>query len=336
MKIFKTKPKKEFYNIERDGITQSLIAMWLTCREKAKLYLQGWDSKYHSPALTYGSIGHGMLELAYLDIQSGKLKSPPTFKEARKYGDLVEAKWRKENLKPNKEALEYLDSSLALLEQTLPIYFDFWRKDFKTMKWISLEKKFNVPLNIGEFSNGEVIIPIRGKRDGEFLMGNKPWLFETKFKSMISEGDIVETLSFETQVMLYMWAMWAESNYKVVPRGVLYNIVRKTSLKQHKDESLIKFAARIADDMKKRPDFYFIRMESVTTLQEIQDFNQNLINIVKEINSWWKGNGTVKHYKNTYSCIGKYGKCSMLPVCSRQDWSGLVKRESMFKELEDY
>ena len=333
MKIFKKKPIA-FYDMERDGITQSMISMWLTCREKAKLYIQGWDSKYHSSALTYGSIGHGMLELAYLDIKAGKLKSPPTFSQSRKYADLVEKKWRLENLKPNTEALQYLETSLALMEQTLPIYFDFWKKDFTKMNWKSLETNFKIPLTFDwPVSEAKVTVLIRGKRDGEFTSPNL-WLFETKFKSMISEGDIVETLSFETQVLLYIWAMWMENKKKVVPKGVMYNIVRRTSLKQKSGEPLNKYALRIAEDMKERRKFYFIRMEAAITLPELEKFEKELISIVKDMYTWWKGEG--QHYKNTYSCIGKYGRCSMLGVCSRDDWSGLVKRKTMFKELEDF
>ncbi len=345
MKI-KKKVSNLFYDMERDGVTQSLISTWLTCRMKARLYLQGWDSRYHSPALTYGSIGHGALEVAYLDIQAGKLKSAPSESQSRKYMDIVEAKWRAENKKPNNEALQYLELSLALMEKTLPRYFDYWKKDFKQMEWVSLEKKFKAPLSLNGSDPAnrrligphgvepEIIIPIRGKRDGEFKMGKGLWLFETKFKSMVNEGDIVETLAFETQVMLYMWSLWMEYKKRVVPKGVMYNIVRRTSMRQGKSESIVKFANRVAEDIDKRPEFYFFRMESATTVQELEQFEKELIQTVTDMYMWWKG--IAPHYRNTYSCLGKYGKCTMLPVCAREDYSGLIKREAMFKELEDF
>lgn len=337
MKIGKKKAEvKVFYDMERDGVTQSMIAMWLTCRQKAKMYMEGWDSKYHSPALTYGSVGHAALEVAYLDIQAGKLKASPSSSQSRKYIDEVERRWRAENKSPNKEALQYLELSLALMEVTLPRYFDWWKKDFKQVEWVGLEEKFMVlkPIQADPFGAKIVNIPIRGKRDGKFRLRKGLWLFETKFKSMISEGDIVDTLSFETQVLLYLWSMWIEADKKEVPKGVLYNIVRRTALRQAAAESVAQFAKRVAADMDKRPDFYFMRMESAMDLDDLVTFDAQLQGIVKDMYSWWKGNSP--HYRNTYSCLGKYGRCSNLGACSSQDYSGLVKRKTMFKELEDF
>jgi hypothetical protein len=334
MKI-KKKIVKAFYDMERDGITQSMISMWLTCREKARLYIQGWDSKYHSPALTYGTIGHSALELAYLDMQAGKLKAPPTKSETRRYILQTEKRWHAENVKPNVEALQYLETSLALMEVTLPRYFDYWKQDFKQIEWVSLEKKFKVYMTLQlKNPNRLFAIPVRGKRDGELRLGKGLWLFETKFKSMINEGDLVETLSFETQVLLYIWALWMENDKKEIPKGVRYNIVRRTALRQGANESTATFAKRVAADMDKRLDFYFLRMESAITLPELVKFETELKGIVQDMYEWHKG--ILPHYKNTYSCLGKYGKCSMLGACSRDDYSALVKRKTMFKELEDF
>ncbi len=322
--------KQKFYDMERDGITQSLMSMFLTCREKARLYCEGWDSKYSSPSLTYGSVGHSGLELAYLDIKSGKLKGAPSIGQARRYVDETEKRWKLENPKPNNEALQYLEESLALIEQTIPRYFDFWKEDFKKKEWVSLEEKFRVNTDI-KVKGKTITIPVNGKKDGLFKSAKGLWLFETKFKSMISEGDIVETLSFETQIMLYMWSVMKEKG--ITPKGALYNIIRRTSLRQKVGESLVKYAQRIGKDIDSRPDFYFMRMESATTEEELKAFEVDFSRIVKDMYKWHIG--LVGHYKNTYSCIGKYGRCQYLPTCSRGDKSGLVKRKTMFKELQD-
>lgn len=322
---------KKFYDMERDGVTQSMLSMWLTCRMKARLYIQGWDPKYTSPSLIYGSIGHSALELAYLDIKAKKLSGPPSVALTRKYITETERRWMLENPKPNKESQQYLETSLALIDKTVPQYFEYWKDDFKKKEWVSLEEKFVTELKVPDGEGGFVVIPVRGKKDGVFLSNKGLWLFETKFKSMINEDDIVETLAFETQVMLYLWSLWTEK--KELPRGVLYNIVRRTSLRQGVNESLIKFAQRVAEDMKSRPDFYFIRMESAIIQDDLEMFKKELVKIVGDMYAWWKG--IAPHYRNTYSCVGKYGRCSYLPVCGREDYSGLIKRKTMFKELQD-
>lgn len=326
MKI-KLKKKKVFYNIEKHGVTQSLLSMFLECREKARLYLKGWDSKYHKLGMTYGTVGHGVLELAYTDIMKNKKKVPPSKKEVLRYVKQVEKQWYKENIKPDKSGIEMLEYSLALAETTLPVYFDFWKKDIQEIKWAGLEQSFALPY---ELPDGRKTV-IRGKKDGEFF--NKGlWLFENKFKSIISEGDLVDTLSFETQVLLYIWAL--KEIYKEMPQGVVYNIIRRTCLRQGKAESLSKFAKRVALDIEKRPDFYFIRFEVAIEPYELQEFEIRLRGIITDFYDWWTGQ--VPHYRNTYQCLGKYGRCLHLPVCNAGDFSALKKRKAVFKELEDF
>lgn len=327
MKIRPKKKAKLFYDIERHGVTQSLLSMFLDCRQKARYYLEGWDSKYHSTALTHGSVGHGVLELAYQDIMKASKPKPPTRQKIMKYVKATETQWKKENPRPSKDALEGLEYSLALTETTLPVYFDFWKKDLKEIKWLGLEEKFVIPYKL---KDGRKTV-IRGKKDGEFEK-NGLWLFESKFKSMISEGNLVDTLSFETQVLLYLWAL--NKTYKKIPEGVLYNIVRRTCLRQGKGESLTKFAKRVAQDIEKRPDFYFMRFEVAVDKSDLVEFEGRLEGMVTDFYNWWQG--TAPHYKNTYQCLGKYGRCTYLPACGSKDFTSLQKRKAVFKELEDY
>ena len=322
-----------FYDMEQDGVTQSLIAMWLSCRQKAKLYLQGWDSKYHKEALIDGNIGHAVLEAAYNDIKDGKLKSTPSPVRTRTYVGIVEAQWYKENPKPSMEAREMVEKACAVIEVMLPLYFDYWNNDFFKKKWVSLEEKFTMPLEIGQ-GNNKVIVPIRGKKDGTFLSSNGIWLFETKFKAMVDEIGLSETLSFETQVMMYLFQTWSSLSDNQFPRGCLYNVVRRPGTKRKVKESIPDFAKRIKKDVENRPDFYFTRLESPTTLEDLKSFKVELEELVLDLYLWWRG--ARPHYKNTYSCMGKYGKCQYLPVCSREDYSSLAKRKVVFKELEDF
>ena len=331
--------KMEFYIPERDGVTQGLLATWLACRQRARYFLQAWDSTYHKETLIDGGVGHCALELAYLDIKSGKLKGVPSFQQSRRYLNVVEKRWYAENSRPNAKTLAYVERALALMEGMLPLYFDFWRDDFKKKQWVSLEEKFSMPIKIQWHEDGsEAIVPVRGKKDGVFKTAKGLWLFETKFKAQINEGDIMDTLGFETQVMMYL-SQVRESMRKpgvgvnfAYPRGCLYNIVRRASLKPKAGEDTRAFVKRVVKDIETRPDFYFTRIESPTTLQDLVAFNKELRYMVTEFYQWWRGE--LATYKNTYACIGKYGKCQYLPVCSRNDFGSLVKRKTVFKELE--
>lgn len=322
-----------FYDMRRDGITQGLISLWLSCRQKAKLYLQGWDSKYHKETLIDGNIGHGVLELAYTEIKEKRLKATPSSRQTRNYVDLVEKKWYAENPKPAADARVMVEKACAVMEVLLPLYFDYWHDDFKKKEWVSLEQKFSMPLHIVKKNGVVERVPMRGKKDGTFRSSKGIWLFETKLKAQISEESIAETLGFETQTMLYLLQTWGGAD-KPLPRGCLYNIVRRASLRQKVKENIPAFAKRVKKDIEDRPDFYFVRLESPTTLRDLKSFKAELTDLVQDMWNWWHGDGY--HYKNTYSCIGKYGKCLFLPVCARADYSSLAKRKVVFKELEDF
>jgi len=322
----KIKKRKQFYNIEKHGITQSLISMWLECRQKAKFYLQGWDSIYHKLCLTYGTVGHEVLDHAYSDIIINKNKVNPGKKEIKKYAKRVEKQWLKENPRTDRYGLEYLEYSLALIEVILPLYFDYYKKDLKKIKWLGLEEKFNQKFVLPDGRKTR----LTGKKDGEFRKHGGLWLFESKFKSQINANDIIDTLAIDTQVLFYLRAL--KNIYSEVPEGVIYNIVRRPCLNQKKGESLLKFSLRIKKDVEDRPDFYFQRFPNAIVDFDLKKFEKDLVGIIKDFYDWWEGK--VPHYKNTYSCVGKYGRCLFLPTCSSGDYSSIKKRKILFKELE--
>lgn len=313
----------KLYSIDKDGATQSLLSMFMECRQKAGLYLQGWESRYHSAALLHGSLGHGMLEYSYLDIAAGKLKGPPTEAQARKYADRAKATWLKDTVRPSAEALLDAETSLAILEKMMPRYFEYWSKDFGKVKWITLEE---------QFCTGAFGIQLRGKRDGRFAVRKEAWLLENKFKSMVNEGDLQDALSIDFQVMLYLWTLRKDTGK--CPAGMLYNIIRRPGLRPHKSEPLPKYAKRVAEDVDARPEFYFTRMEIPVMPEDLAKFGQDLTGILQDYRGWIAGK--VPHYKNPNSCLGKYGKCKYVGVCTRNDYSGLLKRKVLFQELSDY
>ena len=316
---------KKFYDYRRDGITQGLLVMWMECRQKAKLFLDGYSRKGTSLALTYGSIGHGVLEHAYENFRKGKNTGAPSKRQLKKYLELVEKQWKLENPRVNKYALEDLQTSLAFAEVILPVYFEYWKEDFKKKDWQKIEGKFKVPLVLPD--GRETFM--RGMMDGMYKKGGM-WLFETKFKSQINEGDIVDCLPFDIQVLLYIWALW--KTYGKVPKGVLYNVVRRFGLKRKKTESLQQFANRCAEDLKARPEWYFYRFEVAITAEDMKEFEIELQGMIKEFMDWFDGESW--HYKNPHSCVGKYGRCWCLEACSSKNFHLLNKRKTVFRELE--
>lgn len=319
---------KAFYDVERDGLTQGLLQMWKDCRERARLFLQGWSKKEASMGLTYGSILHGVLEKGYKAISGGILKTIPNQKQVLVWIRMTEQEWERDNPRADKKAIEFKELACLIAEATIPFYFEYWRKDFKDFRWLALEKGFNLPYALPD---GRKTL-LRGKMDGVYR-SPKLWLFETKTKSRINEGTLLDILPQDFQVLFYYSAL--HKIYKEIPAGVKYNIVRRIQLEQRKKESLREFAKRCVEDIQKRPEFYFIRYEIALDKQDMEKFEKELANQIWDFYYWLK-NPLTCHYKNPGQCETKYGQCNMLSLCAVQRPHLYEKRKTVFRELEDF
>lgn len=321
------KINSKIYILERDGVTQGLLEKFQMCREKARLFLEGWSSRGDSSALVQGNVGHAVLEHAYEAIRTGKMTELPTIGDVRKITKKIENQWHQERTRPGKGQLEMLETALALIEATIPAYFQYWKKDLKKFQWVKVENSFALPVKL----DSGVTIPVRGKMDGVYK-NPRLWLFETKFKSLINEDDITEVLPVDKQVNTYMLVLAEEM--KTTPAGVMYNVIRRTSIKIKKGESLQAYASRVVADIKKRPEFYFMRFEVATVKSDIEQFRVELKDMLKDYHAWYTGKAG--HYRCSQSCVTKYGRCEYLPVCSSGNYSMLERRKKVFRELEDY
>lgn len=321
------------YDPEIDGVTNSLLSTWGACREKARLSLKGVTRRGSSFPLTFGGITHWLLEHVYEDHRMGRLKHGVTVAYVKSYLQKAETLWRQENPMADALAFQYYELTIMLNELLMPIYFEHWRKkDFVETEWVGLESEFRIPFEVTR--NGITYkTKLRGKRDGMFRKANKKglWLFETKTKSRIDEGTLVDMLPFESQINLYLVAMWLETNE--MPRGVRYNIIRRPGLRQKKTENLKSFALRMGDDIRKRPTWYFLRQSMEVDPKELDRYYGELEDRVWEFIHWWKGFGG--HWKESSHCENKYGVCQNLSICSQQDYSAFFIRDRVFRELAE-
>lgn len=317
-----------FYDPKTDGVTQGLLVSFMTCRQIQKWSLQGWSSKGTSMALVHGDIVHNLLQDIYTDIRKKKLRSLPSQKELLRYSHSLEKRWEQENPKVDKITFEFKEKSFLLAEITLPLYFEYWHKDFKEMQWQAVEGEFAQPFPL---LDGRSTI-LRGKRDGVFKNKGKVWLFETKNKSRIDERNLVDILPMDFQNLFYLHTLKEE--IKEHPAGVLYNIIRRIGLEQRKNETSSQFALRCKKDIEKRPDWYFIRMEIAVSPKELSQFGIELHGLIEDFLNWWEGSGN--HYRNTSQCETKYGRCSYLGLCSGENFNLYIKRKKVFRELSDY
>ncbi len=242
------------YDPEIDGITNSLLSNWGGCRERARLSLHGWTKRGSSFALTYGDLTHWLLQHVYEDHRMGRImlingELSPVYVKA-KIATLL-AIWKKENPIVPEGLLEMVELTMLLNESVMPFYFRHWKKDFTKIEWVGLESEFKIPFEVTR--NGITYKTfLRGKRDGVFREGGRLGLFETKSKSRIDEGTLVDLLPFESQVNLYLIALQEE--FGEIPRKVIYNVIRRPALRRGKKETLKQFADRLIHDITSRPN----------------------------------------------------------------------------------
>lgn len=333
-------PAAYSWDFYRDGVTQSFISGWLTCREKARLdMVNGLRQVRGADAFSYGTLTHEALEVLYAP---GRQPTGPEMDAAMK---TALANVLKENPRATADTLNKVTEQAKVVRVVVEAYFKFWHKDFKEIAWVAREKEFK---HAYKLPSGRMTF-VRGKRDGDFRAGKtapRLFLFETKTKSRLDEDNLMDWLPLDLQTNLYFWAM--KQDYGETPAGVKYNVLRKPGLRQGVSETFDAFLKRIVKDVAKEPEKYFHRYDVAVLAEEIGAWEIGFAEVMRDIEAWWNGIAlTFKvptslpvvapsggHYMNPTACIGKYGACEFLKLCGRGEKTGLFQRETPFNELK--
>lgn len=316
------------YDVDKDGVNASLLGRWMDCREKARLYLLGWTPRRIGSGRVFGVIIHGVNDEIYSAYQNGDLEALPSRKRILREITKMEKRWKESNPRADADTLQTLELQIALAEAILPVYYQFWHKDLTHTDWMSLEHKFKVPV-----ANTRLI----GRMDGNFkpVKGKKVlWLFETKTKSRIGEkgeGSLVDILPHDLQANLYLGAMVVI--YGEEPGGLLLNIIRRPGQRLKKGEGPKAFAERVAADVRKRPEYYFIRIRMSVDRSDLTKVRKEHDSLIRDFVQWAKGKGY--HYRNSNQCENKYGVCEYLGICGRNDYSGMYQRKPRVRDVEE-
>jgi hypothetical protein len=314
-------PKKEtFWDLERDGLTQSLIGLWQACPEMARLrYAEGWTPMMPSVALQFGTLVHNVLEDTYNTMLEGKTV---TSDDVMGFISKREEAFFKNSRLLDPQTHDKFQQMLGIAEALLPAYLDYWREDDRKINWQHLEGKFEVPCNG---------VKLRGKFDGVFTdAAGRLWLLETKTASQVVEDTLLDRLSFNLQNCIYLLALEIKTGQK--PAGVLYNILRKSQLRIKAKETIPEFIKRCAEDIAERPEHYFYRYEVSINEDEMNQWKQEFTGLLNQVKRW---NAGEFHYKCSGSCSNHFGPCDFLAACGRGEFSNYTKREFVFPELEE-
>lgn len=330
------------WDLYKDGVTQGFLNTFMTCPEKARLKaVEGYRTVYSSTAaLDFGTVFHENLDNVYTDfskqdvlIDNARYNLPTIVSYSKQ--TLVASSIQNDrrilqsNVHSEEHEKAYLNYGMA--EVVLAQYWTQWRDDFEVRKWVALEQEFDIPYAI----DNETSIRLRGKIDGVYQdSGGDYWLFETKTKGRIDDDAIVDRLTFDMQVGMYMYAI--EQLYGVRPKGVLYNLIRRPQLRKSVKESVDEFIKRCADDVKARPSWYYLRYEVRILDEEVTRWRREFEYVMQQVNQWYQHLDFVAEtvsYRNSTSCFTGYGACEFLKVCGNGDVSGFTRQARPYPEL---
>ncbi len=283
-----------------NGITQSMLSS-MSCPYKFYLGCNGIGTGKDTFPIYFGSMIHECLEYCH---RENNFEEVYVKKNINKF-----ITQEKTNLEP-----EEIERASLYTMVILPLYSKFYTDNFEIY---SLEKEFAV-----KFFNAL----LRGKIDGIIKLNkNKSYtLFEHKTKSRI-DLDVINFLELNFQVLYYIIS--AEKLFGIKINSVLYNIIRTPSIKQGRKETLSDFKMRLKFDIERRPDFYFIRHNTIITDKQKKEFKIELKNIMKDVKR-----NLNNPYKNKTECFKGF-KCQYLDWCAGNKTE--YKQKELFQELKN-
>lgn len=328
------------YHVDRDGVTQGVLATYLECRERARLsVLEGLSSAAPSMPLVLGSIGHEFLDWWH---QPGK-------KHLDRYAQegAINAAYDKivGTIPPKSLTTGFKDElteDFVVIKQLLYAYAVKYKVIDRAVDWCGAEDEFCFHVDG---------TPVRGKIDGAFRSGKSKSvrLLESKFKARWSEDAMTDWLPLDLQTGMYITAIAYDEKLRdrlklkkgEVVRSFRYDVSRKPQLRRRKDERLPDFVQRVEEDLRVRPDHYFHRWDVELTDADLKRHEQRILRLVREFRVWAYHHHEAKRNNldgpeviwTSAACEGRFSTCPYLGICARGDKGAMKVRDRPFMEL---
>lgn len=250
---------------EVSGVSYSTLSKFINCRHRTWLYLiQGWIEDRFSQGMHFGELWHACQE----DYGAGK---------GWKFG----LRRYTAELKDRYPGAGYDIAVINCLVQAIfPQYLEFWPKRKSVLQEARFRSYLTLPSGRKIKLNG--IVDELVKEDGEDI------LQDNKTKAQIPEANIQSTLEQDLQLTLYLLG-YNESGLGPQTFQTCYNIIRKPKTMPHKGESLPAYQKRIAADVEKRPEYYFMRFMTTFSSRTIGRVKRRSIYpFLEQLWDWWE------------------------------------------------
>lgn len=276
-------------------LTNSARSDFLNCRKKFQYsYCHGLSPRILQVPFLVGGLFHGELELMYTgkwSLDRADERITKGIENAIKESDAV----------IDENAANNLWQQRAILLGILKGYKQKYKSDKKDWKIRSVEEKFKIELKNGWNYAGMI----------DMLVFKKKLLYivEHKTTSRLDQG-YVARLPLDNQIIGYSWAVYML--LKKMPKGVIYNVVKKTQLRQGQAEKFNDYLKRVTEDYVLNPTKYFYREQLLFSKKDLQNFQVELYKLIEEVE---RCDETGFYYKNPTACT-MYGKCKFMQLCT--------------------
>ena len=186
-------------------------------------------------------------------------------------------------------------------------YAAFHKEFLATMQVVESETEFAVPMRNPLTGAQSTACALKGRADKLIRYNEKLWLIDHKSTTRMPDRDF---LKINAQGDTYLLA-YQERGFTV--EGIVWDYVRKPSIKQTQKETPDQYFERLRADIAERPDFYFAQhlvkrwREDIEASQYDVWMTHQLLLGCHRTKTW---------PRNTNACHGNFGMCEFLPLCA--------------------
>jgi PD-(D/E)XK nuclease superfamily len=295
----------EDFRLDKEGLTQSLMNTFFSCRRKFVITLNKWEPLAKMNVFDFGNFVH--------EVKDQTIKEK-RFLENREIVDIIENYCNKKFLMGEKVS----ENKVKALS-TMLVYSTVYDDDFKTFDFKYSEKE------VSRIYKG---ILLKGKIDGCYTLENGKKLCLMEHKTKGSMDDFKQTLTYDFQTQFYPFI----SGEKV--DEILYNIIKKPQQRCGKKESLIDFKTRLDRVILEKKEEFFERYIIKLDAESKEVFKKELDEKLSIIGDFVNNKRLAIPIQS--ACRTGFIKCPYIDMCSRNevDLNAYKQRTKISPELE--
>lgn len=186
-------------------------------------------------------------------------------------------------------------------------YYEEWLSNIEVQ---SIELSFSVPLRNPRTDCVSTAAELAGKIDKIVKINGDCWIPDHKTTSRMPNRDF---LKLSPQGDTYILALKEKG---IEAKGIIWDYVRKPSIKQTQKETPEQYIERLRADIAERPSFYFVQFQVQRWDADIAATQADIWQCHKTLMACHRDNIWPRY---TCACNNMYGTCQFLTLCAEDN-----------------